>query len=178
MISDRITLNLAYVYLKRIQSNEGTVSDILITVKNPDNPVKKALKRFNSISELKSFTDIEAPPMSVEGETLSCMRMSLYELKSFNIKKIIGEKIGIIPIKNEISIRKFKTRGEITRVSMSDINEGYYPNYLEVDKQLKGLNANEYIKKQNTYIDCGYIDGDLAVDISALKDMYKKYKIV
>ena len=176
MISDRITLNLAYVYLKRIEQNEGTVSDILITVKNQDTPVTKALKRFNSIADLKSYTDIVAPITSLE--TLTCARMNIYELKSFNVTKLIGKKIGIIPVKNEIAIRKFKTRGEITKISMSDINDGYYPYFLDVDKNFKNLNANEYIKIQNTYIDCGYIDGDLTIDVTNLTELYKKYKIV
>ena len=34
MISDRITLNLAYIYLHRIQQNEGKISDILIANEN------------------------------------------------------------------------------------------------------------------------------------------------
>ena len=176
MISDRITLNLAYFYLKRIEQNEGKISDILITVRTQEVPVTKALKRFHSISDLKSFTDIVAPITSLE--EMTCARMNIYELKSFNVTKIIGKKVGIIPVKNEIAIRKFKTRGEITKISMSDINEGYYPYFLDVDKNFRNLNRNEYIKIQNTYIDCGYIDGDLTIDVSYLSKLYKKYKIV
>ena len=109
---------------------------------------------------------------------MSCMRMSIYELKSFNVTKVMGKRIGIIPIKNDIKVRKFKTKGEVTPISMSDINDGYYYNWNIVNDKFGYLKRDEYIKKQNTYIDCGYIDGDLTIDIKSLEDLYKKYKIV
>ena len=172
MISDRITLNLAYIYLHRIQQNEGKISDILITVKNEDNPIRKALRRFKTIEDLKAYTDITAPIMNINN--MSCMRMSIYELKSFNVTKVMGKRIGIIPVKNDIKVRKFKTRGEITSVSMADINDGYYPFFNDIDKNFKGITRDEYIYKQNTYIDCGYIDGDLITSVAHLEEMYKK----
>jgi hypothetical protein len=176
MISDRITLNLAYLYLYRIEQNEGKVSDILVSVTNEDNPIRKALKRFNTVADLKTYTDEVAPITNIN--KMSCMRMSIYELKSFNVTKVIGKRIGIIPIKNDVKVRKFKTKGEVTPISMSDINDGYYYNWNIVNDKFGGLKRDEYIKKQNTYIDCGYIDGDLTIDIKSLEDLYKKYKIV
>ena len=176
MISDRITLNLAYIYLKRIENNEGKVSDILVTVTNDDNPIRKALRRFNTIAELKEYTDITAPISNINN--MACMRMSIYELKSFNVTKVMGKRIGIIPIKNDVFVRKFKTKGEISKISMSDINAGYYPLWNDINARFAGLARDEYIKKQSSYIDCGYIDGDLIVPVTYLEGLYKKYKIV
>jgi len=176
MISDRITLNLAYIYLKRIENNEGTVSDILVTVSNDDNPIRKGLRRFNSIGELRAYTEATAPITNINN--MACMRMSIYELKSFNVTKVIGQRTGIIPIKNDVYVRRFKTKGAISLLSMSDINKGYYPLFNSITTRFAGLTHDVYIQAQPTYIDCGYIDGDLTVPVTYLEDLYKKYKIV
>ena len=63
MITDRLSLNLLYIYLKRVEANEGPIKDILISHRsNREDRIEKTLPRFSSLTEIWNFIKKETSP--------------------------------------------------------------------------------------------------------------------
>ena len=63
MITDRISLNLLYIYLKRIEANEGPIKDIIISHRsNREDRIEKTLPRFENLTQIWNFINKETSP--------------------------------------------------------------------------------------------------------------------
>ena len=63
MITDRLSLNLLYIYLKRVEANEGPIKDILISHRsNREDRIEKTLPRFSILTEIWKFIKKETSP--------------------------------------------------------------------------------------------------------------------
>ena len=170
MITDRISLNLAYIYLSQVEETIGTLTDIELT-KTPFNINRtKGPQRFQSLAELKTYIQHNAP--LIPFDKLDCQPLALYEVKSFNT--IISNATKNF-IYNED--RVFKTKSENVNATGTEImNQSYVPKFLEVLKQFNEIRLDEYILLQYKYIDCGYIYTFFLEDYRQLQQLYKKYK--
>jgi hypothetical protein len=174
MITDRISLNLIWIYLDQFQSNQGPIDSIQVSVKPHVPGPTKTLPTFQNLNTFKEFIDTNAPLDNLEN--MECKPLNLYELKSFNVTKDLT---GSVTNKNYVinNNRLFQTdSGNINKANMYILNKGYIPNFKEVLKAFEGLELDEYILIQYTYIDCGYIQVYFNDVLDKVKELYKKYK--
>lgn len=177
MITDRISLNLLYIYLKRVEANEGPIQEIIISHRsNREDTVEKTLPRFDNLSSVWNFINTETSPGGFNN--IHCMNLGIYRLKSFIIDKDkspkVTEKSNFL-VKSTNS-NSFVTTGKLTKSSRRDLEIGYMPRFTEVEKKWKEFILSEYIKEQVKYIDCGYIEVYFEDAIEDLKKLYNKYR--
>lgn len=172
MITDRISLNLAYIYLKQFEETIGQITDIEITKTPFDSKVVKGLQRFNSTSELLSYIKQNAP--IIPFSRLDCKPLALYEIKAFNV--VIDNATRNFVYNDS---RVFKTASQnVNKTGLEIMNQSYIPAFIKVLNQFNEIRLNEYILIQYTYIDCGYISTFFIDDYQQLQDLYKKYKSI
>ena len=174
MITDRISLNLIWIYLDQFQSNSGTIDSIEVSVKPHTPGPTKSLPSFPSLSSFKQFIDQNAPLSNLNN--IECKPLNLYELKSFNVTLPLT---GSVTNKNFVvnNNRVFQTdSNNINKANMDILNKGYIPVFKEVLEAFEGLELNEYILQQYTYIDCGYIQVYFNDLLETIQELYKKYK--
>lgn len=177
MITDRISLNLLYIYLKRVEANEGPIQEIIISHRsNREDTVERTLPRFDNLSSIWNFINTETSPGGFNN--IHCMNLGLYRLKSFIIDK---DKSAKVAEKSNFLVKStqndsFATTGKLTKSTRRDLEIGYMPRFREVEKKWKEFILNEYIKEQVKYIDCGYIEVYFEDAIEDLKKLYNKYR--
>ena len=180
MITDRISLNLAYIYLSKFQSNEGPISDILLWKTLYDYPGTKLETRFSSLSDFKTWIDQVAPMKSFID--LECFPLAIYELMSFTVTKTIYGVDSTTSNKNVVSNdnRLFKTNSDnINTASLllfNDTKESYMKFFKDLLKEFNELKLDEYILIQREYIDCKYIEVYFEKSLAALEALYIQYK--
>ena len=169
MISDRISLNLAHLFLNRVHQSQGHVTDILLakTVKSSNNV--KTSPRFTTLESFKSFIQTETPITPFK--EIDCFDLGLYELKSF--KHYDSVKGVYYVVENRGS--GFTTKGNLNEALLDDLSVNYSASFDEVKNRYTELKINEYILLQEDYIDCGYIEVYFQDDLENLKKLYKKY---
>jgi hypothetical protein len=172
MITDRISLNLAYIYLSQLQNTTGTITDIEL-VKIPfDKNYTKGTTRFSMLSDMHTY--IQNNAQLIKFSDLECKPLSLYELKALNIV-IDNSAKNFVYSENRV----FKTKSiNINQGALDILNKSYIPKFIEVLNQFNDLRVNEYIKLQNLYIDCGYIHRFFEEDYKKLQELYKKNKTI
>tara|TARA_B110000977_G_C11064547_1_gene487291 strand:+ start:1503 stop:2087 length:585 start_codon:yes stop_codon:yes gene_type:complete len=176
MITDRISLNLAYIYLKRVEANEGPIQDIILSYKHFKNDSTNTIPRFSNLTDLWNFIGSETSPGGFE--KIHCLNLGIYELKSFLIDK---DKSSNVKEKSNFLVKRkegagFVTNGAISKATTRDLDVGYIPRFDEVYKKWKEMIQNEYINIQEDYIDCGYIEVYFKDAIDGLKKLYNKYR--
>ena len=177
MITDRISLNLLYIYLKRVEANEGPIQDIIISHRsNREESSEKTLPRFDNLSSIWNFINSETSPGGFDN--IHCLNLGLYRLKSFIIDK---DKSAKVAEKSNFLVKastenEFKTTGKLTKSSQRDLKAGYLPKFKEIEKKWREFILNEYIKEQVKYIDCGYIEVYFEDAIKDLQKLYNKYR--
>lgn len=177
MITDRISLNLLYIYMKRVEANEGPIKDIIISHRsNRDDRIEKTLPRFSSLTEIWNFINKETSPGGFNN--IHCMNLGLYQLKSFIVDK---DKSPKVTKKSNFLVQgmengSFHTTGNLRKATHRDLLVGYTPRFKEVEKKWKEFILSEYIKEQVKYIDCGYIEVYFEDAIKDLKKLYNKYR--
>lgn len=169
MITDRISLHIAYIYLTQVEETMGKLSNIEFSKRTLTKNVTKGLKRFANLKEFKTYIKTQAPLIAFD--KLDCQPVSLYELKAFNI---------ITPQNNKNFVysdnRTFKLTSRLNDTGLQILNRSYIPKFNKVLQQFQNLEFDEYIIQQYTYIDCGYIYTFFNEDYQQLRDLYKKYK--
>jgi len=167
MITDRITLNLALIYLNIIDSNIGSVSNIKVSSRSHYSNSGKNINSFGSLNDLRNYINSEAPlstPMRMQ-----CHPLSIYELKGFKIK---GEKQNITITSNGSS---FDVRGDISSIITTKLNE-YSSKFSNVKRVFTELDPTKYISSQGGYVDCMYIQMYFGDALEEVKKLYIKYK--
>jgi hypothetical protein len=175
MITDRISLNLIYIYLDQFQSNQGPLDNIQISVRKILDKNTKTIN-FSSLDNLEEFIEEFAPISSIYEMQCRPMSLMLFELKSFNTIVDYGETNSN---KNTISSteREFDTRSRnIHRANLDILNKSYMPLFLETMKGFNNFAKNEYILHQIQYIDCKYIEVYFKDQLNEIIKLYKKYK--
>lgn len=174
MITDRISLNLIWIYLDQFQSNTGVIDTIRVSVKPHVPGPTKSIPAFQDLNSLKQFIDQNAPLSNLDN--LECKPLNLYELKSFNVTLPL---VGSTTNKNFVvnNNRVFQTdSNNINKANMDILNKGYVPAFKEVLDAFEGLELDEYILVQYTYVDCGYIQVYFNDLLEKVQQLYKKYK--
>ena len=174
MVTDRISLNLIWIYLDQFQSNSGKIDTIRVSVKPHTPGPTKSLPAFQDLNSLKAFIDQNAPLSNLDN--MECKALNLYELKSFNVTMNL---VGSDTNKNFVvnNNRFFQTdSNNINKANMDILNKGYIPAFKEVLDAFEGLELDEYILVQYTYIDCGYIQVYFNDLLEKVQQLYKKYK--
>lgn len=167
MITDRITLNLALIYLNIINSVIGDVSNIKFSMRSHYSNANRSINSFNSLADLKAYINSEAPlttPLRMQ-----CHPLSLYELKGFNIK---GEKQNISIISDGST---FISRGDTSSIVMTRLNE-YLAAFSNVKRVFTDLDPNVYMSDHGEYVDCMYIQVYFGDALEEVKKLYLKYK--
>jgi len=173
MITDRISLNLIYIYLDQFQSNQGVIDNIQVSVKLKLEGNTKTIK-FSNLDNLKEFINQFAPLTNLSD--ISCFPLRLFELKSFNTVIDYGESNSNknMVINNE---RIFTTTSRnIDSANLDILNKSYVPSFIQVMNAFDNLNRTEYILDQNNYIDCNYIQVYFEEQLAKIIELYKKYK--
>lgn len=181
MITDRISLNLAHLYLVKFQAIEGPISNILFRKTLYDYPGTKLESSFNNLTDFKNWID-ENAPLSMFAD-IECLPLALYELISFNVtKNINGSNTITQSDKNVVANdnRVFKTNSENINAAglllFNDSNESYVKTFKDLLHTFNQLKLDEYIIIQKDYIDCGYIQTYFGKYVDDLLVLYKKYK--
>lgn len=169
MITDRISLHIAYIYLTQVEETIGKISNIGFSKKTLNSNNTKGLKRFTDLKQFKKFIQVDAP--LIPFDKLDCQPLSLYELKAFNIQTPQNNKNFVYS-----DNRTFKLFSNLNKTGLEILNRSYVPQFNKILKQFKKLEFDEYIIEQYTYIDCGYIYTFFSEDYQQLRDLYKKYK--
>lgn len=177
MITDRISLNLLYLYLKRVEANEGPIKEIIISHRsNREDTMEKTLPRFQNLTSIWQFINKETSPGGFDN--IHCMNLGIYELKSFIVDKDKSAKVAeksnfLVKSKGDGS---FHTTGNLRKSTHRDMTGGYSVRFKEVEKKWREFILSEYIKDQVKYIDCGYIEVYFKEAIDDLKELYNKYR--
>jgi hypothetical protein len=172
MLSDRISLVLAYNYLQGAENTYQNVkvSDMKFSYQNAYLDSTGIQFVSTSLSELVKKIESLAPVMSVP--QAECENMGVYELRSFNITWADG---SYAYIENVNGWRT--TAAKINNMTIMDLDEyqGIYNDLLALYLQVYN---KEYIKEQNSYVDCHYIQRLFGPIIDKIKVLYEKYKTV
>jgi len=174
MITDRISLNLIWIYLDQYQSNSGPIDSIEISLTQHASRTTKGIPSFATLNDLKTFINQNAPLTNFD--KIECKPLNLYELKSFNVTLPMT---GSLTNKNFVinNNRTFQTDSKnLNKANMDVLNKGYVPLFKEVLKAFEDLKLDEYILLQYTYIDCGYIQVYFNDVLGKVQELYKKYK--
>lgn len=174
MVTDIITLKLAYTYLSKFESNQGKVTEINLQIRSNHTDVTKSIE-FPDLNSLKSEINKYG---NISLENLECYDLHLYELKKFY--QIIDIN-GVPSTKNLIQFNGTKYHSKSFNVNKANLEliNGDYSEILSNIKEVWGdVKLSEYIKEQKKYVDCGYIKVFFADTIKTLETLYKKYKNV
>jgi hypothetical protein len=169
MILDRISLNIALKYLNQFQQNEGSVFNILFSLKGHHTDVTKTIK-FENIDVLRTFINRWASPSGFEN--LDCKSLNLFELKSFSFGKNRTNKNLVYNSGNGFVTKTLN----VNQISILNLNKGYLIDIVEVKELFNSFKISEYILLQRDYIECGYISIYFQSSIEKLKKLYYKYK--
>lgn len=169
MITDRISLHIAYIYLQQFEEITGPISDISFSKKTLFENTTKTKPDFSNLTAFKTFIDTEAPLVAFD--RLDCQPLSLYELKSLNVNingvnSFIYNDGGIFKANHQV----------VSQVSLDVLNVSYYKEFNKILAQFNTLQFDEYILQQYTYIDCKYIFTFFNEDYQKLRELFKKYK--
>jgi len=170
MISDRISLNLAYIYLRQFENTIGKITDIEMNKIPMVGNTNKGLTRFSDLPSVLTFIQNNAP--LVPFDKLDCGPLSLYEIKAINVV-IDNANKNLVTSDNRV----FKTMSaNVNQAGLDILNTQYIPEYLKVLNTFNEIKTNEYIELQFDYIDCGYINTFFEEDYIKVQELYKKYK--
>jgi hypothetical protein len=170
MITDRISLNLAYLYLRQFENTIGKITDIEMVKIPLASNTSKGLTRFANLADALTFIQANTP--LIPFDKLDCSPLSLYEIKAINVETDNSNK-NFIYSEDKV----FKTKStNVNQAGLDILNKSYMPNYIKVLNQFNEIKFNEYIELQYTYIDCGYINTFFIEDYQELLALYKKYK--
>lgn len=175
MLTDRISLNLIYIYLDRFQSNQGPIDNIQISVKKILDKNTKTIN-FSNLDNLEEFIEEFAPLGNLHEMQCRPLSLRLFELKSFNTVVDYGETSSN---KNTIASteREFDTRSRnIYRANLDILNRSYMPLFLKTMEGFDSLAKDEYILHQIQYIDCKYIEIYFGDQLDEVIKLYRKYK--
>jgi len=167
MITDRITLNLALIYLNIIDSNIGSVSNIKVSSRSHYSNSSKNINSFGSLNDLRNYISTEAPLTTAM--EMQCHPLSIYELKGFKIK---GETQNITITSTGTS---FNVRGDVSSIVTNKLNE-YISKFADVKRVFIELDPTKYISGQGSYVDCMYIQMYFGTALEEVKKLYIKYK--
>lgn len=170
MLSDRISLVLAYNYLYGAKNtyNNVQVTDMRFSYNNAFTDRSGIQFTCLSLDELVEKLESLAPIMSVP--QAECENMGVYELRSFNIIWNDGAKAYI---ENNNGWRT--TASIVDPMTIMDLDE-YQGIYDDLETLYLQVYNEEYIKQQNSYIDCHYIQRLFGPIIDKIKVLYEKYK--
>ena len=176
MVLDRLTLNIAYMALRKIEATEGHISDILFSKRehfgNEDRTVSP--KRLSGLKELRLYIDEVSPLYISTLKHIDCFPLGLYELKSFQIEHRVLKGTSML-VQN--GTNKFKTKDLVSPVHIEELNKGYLPIIDVVTEAFESLKFNPYIIDQSNYVDCGYIEIYFEEALLKLDTIYKKYRV-
>ena len=154
MITDRISLNLAYIYLERFQAIEAPqygLSNIEFRKTSYDGTTTKLETSFASLSAFKSWIDLNAPIKPFED--LECFPLAIYELIKFDVIKSVTNKNTV-----RSNNRTYESSSSnINPASLDLLNTNYMLYFLKTLSEFNQLKLDEYILVQREYIDCKYI---------------------
>lgn len=170
MITDRISLNLAYLYLRQFENTIGKITNIELTKIPLASNTSKGLTRFTDLTHVLTF--IQENTVLIPFDKLDCNPLSLYEIKAINVETDNSNKNFIY---NEDKVFKTKSNN-VNQTGLDILNKSYMLNYLKILNQFNEIKLDEYIQLQYTYIDCGYINTFFLEDYKELQELYKKYK--
>ena len=137
MVTDRISLNLAYLYLRDFEAIEGQLSEITFRKTMYDYPGSKLETSFASLNDFKYWIDFNAPLIAFDD--LECFPLSIYELVSVNVIKPVTNKNKVIS-----DNRVFRTASEnINSASLIILNQNYMQNFLKVLNQFNQLKLDD-----------------------------------
>lgn len=173
MISDRISLNLAYIYLKKFQSNTGPISDILLRKTMHTNTISTLETRFTDLNSFKAWIDLNAPLSQFND--IDCLQLSIYELISFNVITPESNK-NVVVNANRIFTTNSLNINKANLLLLNDSKKSYIKFFKEVLEAFTQLKLDEYILNQQTYIDCKYIQIYFGKYLDQLSVLYKEYK--
>lgn len=172
MVTDRISLNLAYLYLRDFEAvNVGKIDQIVFRKTMYDYPGSKLETSFTSLNDFKYWIDLNAP--LIPFDDLECFPLSIYELIKVNIVSDITDKNTIVN-----NNHRFETAsGNINSASVDvTLNQNYMQNFLKVLNQFNQFKLDEYILIQRDYIDCKYIQVYFQNELDTLLKLYNEYK--
>jgi hypothetical protein len=167
-MTNRISLNIALKHLNVFERNEGLITNILFSIRNNINDNVISAGPFEDINMLHEYIKIFTQPSKRD---LSCSPLLLFELKKFTIfnnntnRNLVYNTDGIFITKSS----------NISAPSMLGLNTTYFQDFKEVKNIYTKLNVSEYILKQITYIECGYLEGYNKEDLEKLQKLYNKY---
>lgn len=180
MLTDRISLVLAYNYLKGVKDTyaASNVLDVTFRYSNNFSVIKKTSTIISDLSNMPGLIDELAPPMTIseaECPTLGLSTMGLYELRSFTIKFNTGNS-AILQNKGNIGQPIWNTSSsDVFGLTIDDLNE-YQLRYNEITNLYLHVYDNEYINKQLEYVDCKYIQILFGPIIDQINEKYKNPK--
>lgn len=178
MLSDKLTLALAYHYIYHIGSiivvngrlETAIVTDITFSYLNKyADPNTRKLVKFNTIQDVADKIDLIGSPSVVQAECGE--NMGVYELKSFTV---ITQNNSFAYVKNTASGWSCAS-DIISPDQINALNNEYQSTYDRTETLYLGLEYVEYIYNQNTYIDCGYIKKWFGAIIDELTRLYSTY---
>lgn len=178
MLSDKLTLALAYHYIYHIGTiiivngrlETASVTDITFSYLNKyADPNNRKLIKFNSVEDLATRIDEIGTPSVMQAECGE--NMGVYELKSFTV---VTQNNSFAYVKNTANGWSC-TSDIISADQINSLNYDYQPTYDKTETLYLGLEYVEYIYNQNTYIDCGYIKKWFGAIIDELTRLYATY---
>jgi len=168
MLTDRISLILAYSYLYGASTTEGTIGNIVFSYTN-EFTTNNTTKSFSTLNSLASQIDLIAPIMSIN--QAECAGMGIYELKSFSALQSSG---SYAYVKNTNS--GWNTSQSSFNAMVLDSFNQYQIIFDQADALYNKVYIQEYIQQQFQYIDCGYIQTLYGPIIDQIQLLYQKYK--
>lgn len=177
MLTDRISLVLAYSYLKGVKNTYAgcEILDASFRYSNSFSVIKTTSGLVSDLSKMPALIDELAPPMTIsdaECPTLGLSTMGLYELRSFTIQFNTGN-VAILQNKGNIGQPIWNTSSsDVFGLTIDDLNE-YQQRYNEIANLYLHVYDNEYINKQLAYVDCKYIQILFGPIIDQINEKYK-----
>lgn len=177
MLIDSLSLKLIQIYVKQFHANEGDVSDIVVSREILHSEFKNSPTRYSTYKDFESF--FSKIDKEVNFEKVNTELISIYRLKSFNVRK----RGGLFNVSNGRK-DKFITNGPVSKILINTLNTKYIEIYDEVHRLFHVLKMNEYILTSDMnnpggmdeYIEYGYIEKYFSNAVEELKQLYRKYK--
>jgi len=179
MLVDGLSLKLIYIELKQFNVGEGMVTDIVLSREILDSEFTGSPTRFQTYKDFETyFNKINS---QVDFEKVNTRFMSIYSLKSFNVKN--RKKGGLFNVAKE-NATKYRSTGPAAKILINSLNTKYIKIYDEVHKLFHLLRMDEYILTSDSrlagdideYIEYGYIERYFGDTVDKLKKLYRKYK--
>jgi len=179
MLVDGLSLKLIYIELKQFNVGEGMVTDIVLSREILDSEFTGSPTRFQTYKDFETyFNKINS---QVDFEKVNTRFMSIYSLKSFNVKN--RKKGGLFNVAKE-NATKYRSTGPAAKILINSLNTKYIKIYDEVHRLFHLLRMDEYILTANAnisgdlneYVEYGYIERYFGDTVDKLKKLYRKYK--